>query len=79
MRRVTVTIDRLTLRGVDPAHRHALVEALKAELERMLADPASGVDRVRSRSVAVVRGGQAPAEPGLGGAVARTIAKEVGR
>ena len=85
MRRVTVTIDRLTLRGVDPADRQALVDALKAELARTLADPASGLDKARSRNVAVLRSGNVAMEPGragarkLGRAAARAIGKGVGR
>ena len=85
MRRVTVTIDRLTLSGVDPADRQALIDALKAELVRTLSGPASRLDEARSRSVAIVGAGAVAAEPGrpgarkLGGAVARTIGQEVGR
>ena len=85
MRRVTVTIDRLTLRGVDPADRQAVVDALKAELARTLAGPASGLDRARSKSVAAARGSPVAFEPGragarkLGVAAARAIGKEIGR
>lgn len=84
MRRVTVTIDRLTLSGVDPANRMALIDALNAELARTLSGPASGLDQARSRSVAVVRGGKVATEPGIAGArklgraAARAIGKGVG-
>jgi len=39
--RVSVTIDRLVLRGMDPAARTGFVDGLKKELARVLADPAA--------------------------------------
>lgn len=83
MSRVTVTIDRLVLRGVDAADGPALVAALKAELARTLAHSAPALHR--SRSVAVARGAAPVVEPGqagartLGLAAARTIGREVVR
>jgi hypothetical protein len=85
MRRITVAIDRLVLRGVDPADGRALVEALKGELARTLADSGSGLGRAGSHSIAVVRGAAPTLEPGragarqIGRAAARTIGKEIGR
>jgi len=85
MSRVTVTIDRLVLRGVDPVDAQALVGALKADLARTFAESASRLDHARSRSVAVARGVAPAFEPGLAGArklaaaAARAIGKEVGR
>ena len=38
MSRIRLTIDRVVLQGMDPAERNALVEGLRSELERMLAD-----------------------------------------
>ena len=85
MRRVTVAIDRLVLRGVDPTDGPAVVEALKKELARTLMDPASGLDRAASHSVAVTRGAVPTFVAGraggraLGVAAARAIGKEAGR
>jgi hypothetical protein len=79
VKRVTVTIDRLTLRGVDPGDQGALIQALKSELARTLGGAAGGLDEARSRSVAAVRSAPIAAEPGragarkLGAAAARTI------
>ena len=39
--RVNVAIDRLVLRGMDPAARAAFVDGLRSDLARMLADPAT--------------------------------------
>lgn len=80
-RRVTLNIDRLVLRGVDPLNQRALVDGLKAELARVLADPATQLSLQPSRRTPVVRLGQMPMEPGLagarkfGGGLARAIAK----
>jgi hypothetical protein len=41
MSRIDVNIDRIVLSGIDPADRHALIGALKAELARVLVDPAA--------------------------------------
>ena len=41
MSSIHVTIDRLVLRGIDGAERKALVEAIRSELSRVLADPAT--------------------------------------
>lgn len=83
--RVTVEIDRLVLRGVDAAHRDALVRGLTVELERVLADPAMRAALARSRSMPVLRLGALRMGPGTGGArrlgvgVARGIGKGVRR
>jgi hypothetical protein len=52
-RRITVTIDRLVLRGFAPAQRDAIASALQAELARQLAEPGQGFGP--SRSLAAVR------------------------
>jgi hypothetical protein len=83
MSRVTLTIDRLALRGVDPSDAPALVEALKGELARVLAEAPLG--KPSSRSVALARAAAPPLEPGragarkLGVAAARAIGREAGR
>jgi hypothetical protein len=68
MSRIDVKIDRVVLRGVDPADRHSLVNGLKNELSRILADPAIGIKSTRSRRTPVLRVGTMPMDPGLGGA-----------
>lgn len=76
-RRVTLHIDRLVLRGIDPLDQHALVDGLKTEMARALADPATRASIERSRRTPVVRLGQMPLEPGLAGA--RSFGGSVGR
>jgi hypothetical protein len=66
--RIEVKIDRVVLRGLDAADRHSLVDGLKTELARTLADPATGVKSAGSRRTPVLRLGRMPLEPGRGGA-----------
>jgi len=85
MSRIDVTIDRVVLRGLEPADRHGLVDGLKRELARALAEPAIGAEPLDSRRTPVLRAGAMPMEPGragarkLGGGIARAIAKGVTR
>jgi hypothetical protein len=67
MSRVRVTIDRLSLRGFDAAQQKALVEGLKGELARLLADPAARAAAGGSRGTPAVRLGRMPLAPGLSG------------
>jgi hypothetical protein len=84
MSQIRVTIDRLALQGFDSRERAALVEGLKAELARTLADPASRAV-LKSRRTPVVRVGNLPRETGTSGskkfgtAVARAIGRSVKR
>jgi hypothetical protein len=77
MSRIDVTIDRLVLRGLDPAARTALVQGLRAELEQVLGDPAE----LSSRRTPLLRLGQVPLQPGISGArnLGRTVARAVGK
>jgi hypothetical protein len=81
MSRITVTIDRVTLQGFDPAEQRALVSALRSELARALTDPASSAALAHSRQVPVLKLGTITREPGapgarrLGGHIARAIGK----
>ena len=68
MSRIAVKIDRLVLRGFDPADQHSLVDGLKRELARILADPATRIKSARSGRTPVLRLGRTPVEPGRGGA-----------
>jgi hypothetical protein len=67
MSRIEVTIDRLALNGFDAADRKALVEGLRSELSRVLADPAARAEWARSRRTPVLRLGRMPLEPGPAG------------
>jgi hypothetical protein len=79
--RMNVTIDRLVLRGMDPAARSAFVDGLRGELTRVLADPAARAEMKASRRTPVLRLGQMPLGHGpsnarsLGRSVARAIAR----
>jgi hypothetical protein len=55
MSRITLTIDRLILNGVDAAERGALEDGLRTELSRVLADPATRADWARSHRTPVLR------------------------
>ncbi len=82
---IHVHIDRLVLRGIDPADRNALVAGLKTELARVLADPGTQRAMVKSRRTPVLRLGKMPMEQGIGGArklgggIARAIGKGIKR
>jgi hypothetical protein len=79
--RVTLHIDRLVLRGIDPLDQRALADGLKKELARVLAQPAARADLQQSRRTPLLRLGRIAMQPGLAGArslgvdVARAIGK----
>ena len=78
---VQVTIDRLVLRGFDPADRAAFVRGLKSELAQVLAKPEMRASWTGSRGTPVLRLGRMPLASGPAGArklgigVARAIGK----
>lgn len=78
---IEVKIDRLVLRGIDPSDRKALVDGLKAELSRVLADPALHAQTLRSLRRPVMKLGRMPLSSGasggrkFGGGLARAIGK----
>jgi hypothetical protein len=80
-RRVTLHIDRLVLRGIDPLDQRALAEGLQSELARVLAEPAVRAAMTKSRRTAVMRLGRVAMQPGktgaraLGSSVAKTVGK----
>jgi hypothetical protein len=85
MSRIDVNIDRIVLSGIDPADRHALIGALKAELARVLVDPAARAAISKSRRTPVLRlekmsmwQGTAGARK-LGSGIARAIGKGISR
>jgi len=79
MSRVRVTIDQLVVQGLGPVERQALVAGLKAELSRVLADPATRGDWAQSHRTPVVKLGRMTLDPGaeggrkFGGRLARGI------
>jgi hypothetical protein len=82
---VQVNIDRIVLRGIDPADRQALVNGLKAELARILADPAARAALNHSRRTPLLRLGKISMGQGTAGAsklgcgIARAIGKGIAR
>jgi hypothetical protein len=83
MSRVHVTIDELALKGLEPLQRQALVEGLRAELSRVLKDPAGRRVWARAHRTPVIKLGPMTLEPGsaggakFGGGLARGIAKQL--
>jgi hypothetical protein len=81
MSRIRLTIDHLVLKGIEPAERTALVEALQLELSRVLADRSLRAEWARPHRTPVLKLGRMPLEPGLaggrkfGGSVARLIGR----
>ncbi len=78
--RVSVTIDRLVLRGMDPAARTAFVDGLRSDLARMLADRATRASLAMGsplRSSPVLRLGQVAMPAGISGA--RNLGSKVAR
>ena len=82
MSRIRITIDRVALQGFEPAERTALVEGLKGELAKMLADPRSRAG-LKARRTPVLRLAGLERQTGpsgsrkLGTAVARAIQRSV--
>ena len=55
MRRINLTIEKLVLRGLEPADRTALITGLQEELLRMLAGPATRATSARSHRTPVLK------------------------
>jgi hypothetical protein len=78
---IHVRIDRIVLSGIDPGNRRELIEGLREELTRTLADPS--LRAARSQRTPVMRLGGLPLAPGprgarsLGGEIGRSIGKGV--
>jgi hypothetical protein len=83
MSRVRVTIDELALTGFAPPERKALVDGLRAELSRALADPAARREWAHAHRTPVIKLGQMTLEPGIaggrkfGGGLAHSIAERL--
>jgi hypothetical protein len=81
MSHVKVRIDRIVLKGLEPADARALVEGLKSELTEMLADRSKRTDWVCSYDKPVLRLGQVSFEPGESGGrnFGNRLARAIGR
>ena len=81
MSRVRVTIDRLVLKGLEPADRKALVEGLQAELSHVLSDRAPRATWAQSHRTPVLKLGRMPWEAGAAGdrKFGMQVARAVGR
>lgn len=81
MSRIRVTIDELTLAGFDPADGRAVVEGLRSELTRVLANPLTRAQWARSRRTPVLSLGRMPIENGAAGGrkFGRDMAQGIGR
>jgi hypothetical protein len=55
--RISVTVDRLVLRGFAPSQRDAIANALQAELARQLAEPGRAGLLTNSRATPALRAG----------------------
>lgn len=79
--RVTLHIDRLVLRGIDPLDQRALADGLKTELTRVLAEPALREAMTKSRRMPVLRMGRVAMQPGTAGArvLGSGVAKAIGK
>jgi hypothetical protein len=80
MSRITLTIDRLVLKGFEAGDRKALAEGLQAELSRVLADAATRAEWARSHRTPVLRLARMPLESGPAGArkFGRGLARTIG-
>jgi len=81
MSRITLTIDELVLKGLEPADRTALVEGLQAELFRVLSDPATRTQWARPHRTPVLRMGRMPLEAGPSGSrkFGSTLGRSIGK
>jgi hypothetical protein len=81
MSRIRVTVDELVLKGIAAGDRNALVDGLRNELARVLADPGARAEWARSHRTPVLRLGQLPLESGPSGArkLGKGVARAIGR
>jgi len=81
MSRIRVTVDHLVLKGFDAGDRKPLLEGLKAELSRLLADPNGRAGWAHSYRTPILRLGGIPLEAGpVGGRkFGRSLAAAIGK
>ncbi len=76
MSHIRLSIDRLTLHGVEPGDVKALTEALRTQLSQVLSDRAVRARWARSHRTPVLKLGRMPLEAGAAGA--RKFGKQLG-
>jgi hypothetical protein len=81
MSRIRLNIDRLVLNGFEPVEGKALANALEAQLQQVLANPATRSEWARSHRTPVLKLGRMPIQAGTGGAsrFGKQVANAVGR
>ena len=81
MSRIRLTIDALALKGLDGADGRALADGLRSELARVLSDPLTRAELVRSHRMPVLRLGSMPLDTGTLGSrkFARGLAQAIGK
>jgi hypothetical protein len=67
MSRIRLTIEALALRGFDGADGRALVEELRSEVARVLAEPVTRAEWTRSHRTPILRLGRIALESGSAG------------
>jgi hypothetical protein len=79
-KRLSVHIDRLVLRGIDPSDQQALAKGLKTELARVLGN-SQARDLTRMPGTSVMRLGRLPLQPGQAGAsvLGKGVARAIGK
>jgi hypothetical protein len=77
-KRLSVNIDRLVLRGIDPSNQQAFEKGLKTELARVLGNSQS---HLHLPGTAVMRLGRLPLQPGQAGAgmLGKGVARAIGK
>lgn len=81
MSRIRLTIGQIVLNGIEPGSRDALVEALRAELTRVLSDRAARDGWARPHRTPVLKLGRMPLGSGPSGGrkLGVSLARAIGR
>jgi hypothetical protein len=81
MSRIHLKIDRLVLNGLQPGQDKALVEALRTQLSKILADRGTRAEWARSHRTPVLKLGSVPLGAGTAGAknLGTQIARGIGK
>lgn len=78
---ITISIDRVVLRGVEPMQAKAIVEGLRTELASVFSSPALRAQLYKGGNMGVIRVGSVQLNAGgagarrFGGVVARAVGK----
>jgi hypothetical protein len=81
MSRIHLKIDRLVLNGLQPGQDKALVEALRTQLSKILADRGTRAEWARSHRTPLLKLGSVPLGTGTTGAknLGTQIARGIGK